>query len=460
MNIIGPNACRARRNTLGTTRVVFVGAAFLMANLASTILAGADLPAAPPRISHPLLVLKDAAGKNVLESGEPISTRQTCGGCHDYDFITDSFHFQQGKNEMNPKLLASHGIAPFNSSPGMFGKFSIIPNRQLTHAGVADRVGLRHEPAGVAHQVRRLPYGRGNLRGRPRRPPLPHPGGQGERAPRPQLHGQGPRLRQGRPLGLGQERGRRERLLPLSRAQGQPGRPTRSDGGRELPLGGQRDARRHGDRRQAGERLLHATTAPPSTRTARSRPRPSASPNPTLENCAQCHGFTAKNTTIIQPIQHADIMRGTEKAGWIYNGAKISDTVTPDIVGPGEDGLPLGRARGEGPDLHRLPFLAQQPRAHDPDRPDQEPQLPARHERHRRLPQAPGPQLRPRQHPARDGEHDAPRHHAGVSRTATTRRRATPSCRTRACTSRRWRARRATSPTSTSGPTAATSGAS
>ena len=46
-----------------------------------------------------------------------------------------------------------------------------------------------------------------------------------------------------------------------------------------------------------------------------------------------CHGFTARNTTVIQAIQHADIMRGTEKAGWIYNGAKISDTVSPKIVG-------------------------------------------------------------------------------------------------------------------------------
>ena len=55
--------------------------------------------------------------------------------------------------------------------------------------------------------------------------------------------------------------------------------------------------------------------------------------DPTLENCAQCHGFTARNTTTIQPIQHADIMRGTEKSGWIYNGAKISDTVSPNIVG-------------------------------------------------------------------------------------------------------------------------------
>jgi hypothetical protein len=47
----------------------------------------------PPRLPHPAITLKDAAGKNVLESGGPISPRKTCGGdCHDVDFIADSFH--------------------------------------------------------------------------------------------------------------------------------------------------------------------------------------------------------------------------------------------------------------------------------------------------------------------------------------------------------------------------------
>ena len=54
--------------------------------------------------------------------------------------------------------------------------------------------------------------------------------------------------------------------------------------------------------------------------------------DPAIENCAMCHGFTARNTPAIQHIQHADIMRGTEKSGWVYSGAKISDTVTPKIA--------------------------------------------------------------------------------------------------------------------------------
>jgi hypothetical protein len=100
-------------------------------------------PGGPPRalgkLAHPAVVLKDEAGRNVLETGKPISTRQSCGEkCHDYDFIAGSFHFQQGKSEMDRKALGSHGVASFNSSPGMFGKFSLIPNRQLTHAGITD----------------------------------------------------------------------------------------------------------------------------------------------------------------------------------------------------------------------------------------------------------------------------------------------------------------------------------
>ena len=128
MNNIGRTSGRTRRRLLlATARAFAVSTAFLVANLVSTIPAGADLPAEPPRIGHPPLVLKDASGKNVLETGEPISTRQTCGSCHDYDYITDSLHFQQGKNEMNPKLFGSHGVAPFNSSPGMSGSSPSSP---------------------------------------------------------------------------------------------------------------------------------------------------------------------------------------------------------------------------------------------------------------------------------------------------------------------------------------------
>lgn len=333
MNSIGRNACRARRGlALATTRVLAVSAAFLVANLASTIVRGAAPLAEPPRISHPLLVLKDAAGKNVLETGEPISTRQTCGGCHDYDFITDSFHFQQGKNEMNAKLLASHGIAPFNSSPGMFGKFSIIPNRQLTHAGLADvsdydmsqpewltKCGVCHTGGGISEV---------DLAGH--RFLTPEAKANGSLDPsytvRDRVSG---------------------KVVPWDWAKSGVAEsdcflchvPKASRGAR-------REAMTAGNFRWADNATLadtgivvkqandtftynHAAFNPDGTVKAEAL----GLSDPTLENCAQCHGFTAKNATVIQAIQHADIMRGTEKAGWIYNGAKISDTVTPNIVG-------------------------------------------------------------------------------------------------------------------------------
>ena len=36
---------------------------------------------------HPNFALLDADGKNVLDTGAPVSTMQTCGQCHDTEFI-------------------------------------------------------------------------------------------------------------------------------------------------------------------------------------------------------------------------------------------------------------------------------------------------------------------------------------------------------------------------------------
>jgi hypothetical protein len=133
---------RSKRKAVARS-LYLLGVAFLLAIVltlaAEAVDGGAPPPPVPSRLSHPAAALKDEAGRNVLITGKPISTRRTCGEkCHDYDFITNSFHFQQGKSEMDRNLLSSHGAAPFSSSPGMFGKFSIIPNRQLTHAGIQD----------------------------------------------------------------------------------------------------------------------------------------------------------------------------------------------------------------------------------------------------------------------------------------------------------------------------------
>lgn len=286
-----------------------------------------------PKLAHPAIVLKDETGRNVLESGKPISTRKTCGGdCHDYDFITNSFHFQQGKSEMDSQLLKSHGIAPYNSSPGMFGKFSLIPNRQLTHLDIKDtadadmsqpewltKCGGCHTGGGISEY---------DLQGHKFLTP------------------------EGKPIGpLDPSYTIRDRetgqIVPWDWQKSGSAEadcflchvPKANRGARrkEMASGNFRWANNATltetgilTRQENGE-FKYNRAAFNADGTV--KPEMLDLSDPTLENCAMCHGFTARNATKIQVIQYADIMRGTEKAGWIYNGAKISDTVSPDIVG-------------------------------------------------------------------------------------------------------------------------------
>lgn len=284
------------------------------------------------KLPHPAIALKDEDGHNVLESGKPISTRHTCGDCHDYDFIANSFHFQQGKSEMNRDLLAAHSIAPFNQSPGMFGKFSILPNRQLAATDLLNasdfdmsqpewltKCGVCHTGGGISEY---------DLQGRRFLTPEAKPSGLLD--PSYSIRDR----EKGQVVPWDWEKsGIAEADCFLCHT------PKANRGARKKEMAA-------GDFRWANNATL-ADTGIVSTqengkfaynRAAFNKDGTVKSEildlsDPTLENCAQCHGFTAKNTTTIQPIQHADIMRGTEKSGWIYNGAKISDTVSPNVVG-------------------------------------------------------------------------------------------------------------------------------
>lgn len=74
----------------------------------------------------PPFPLRDEAGKIINPAANPqvsapYSPRQTCGakGCHDYDKITQGFHFQQGKGEAVPKEFAAR--FQWTTSPGNYG---------------------------------------------------------------------------------------------------------------------------------------------------------------------------------------------------------------------------------------------------------------------------------------------------------------------------------------------------
>lgn len=84
---------------------------------------------------HPSFALLDQNGENVLESGGPLSTMQTCGQCHDTDFIAShSFHADLGMSERYPAGSAPSG-RPWDSSTGPYGGWNPLLYRYLSPSG-------------------------------------------------------------------------------------------------------------------------------------------------------------------------------------------------------------------------------------------------------------------------------------------------------------------------------------
>ncbi len=78
---------------------------------------------------HPTFALLDKNGENVLKSGEPLSTMQTCGQCHDTEFIQNhAFHSDLGLSD-----YAQDGEV--NASSGTFGKWDPLTYRFLSQKG-------------------------------------------------------------------------------------------------------------------------------------------------------------------------------------------------------------------------------------------------------------------------------------------------------------------------------------
>ena len=109
---------------------------------------------------HPAVPFLDEAGQNVLESGNPVSTMNTCGSCHDTDFIADhSYHVSVGSDNLRSPGQTSTGRA-WDISAGYFGSWNSIEYRYLSPQG-DERVdlttpdwirlyGLRHVGGGPA----------------------------------------------------------------------------------------------------------------------------------------------------------------------------------------------------------------------------------------------------------------------------------------------------------------------
>ena len=78
--------------------------------------------------SHEKIVLRGFDGSPLtLESNLPYSPKKTCGICHDYNRITNGYHFQQGRTDGTRKIITSDTYDlkyPWSLSSGLFGKYS------------------------------------------------------------------------------------------------------------------------------------------------------------------------------------------------------------------------------------------------------------------------------------------------------------------------------------------------
>ena len=95
----------------------------------------AATPAVQVSTIHPNIAFLDQDGSNVLDSGQPVSTIQTCGQCHDTDFITShSFHSDLGLSSFTQPGQVPNGRA-WDQSNGYFGKWNPLTYRFLTPEG-------------------------------------------------------------------------------------------------------------------------------------------------------------------------------------------------------------------------------------------------------------------------------------------------------------------------------------
>ncbi len=93
------------------------------------------LAAVPAAAQHPRIYLLDADGDfidpiNDQNATAPFSIKQTCGMCHDYDVITQGYHFQMGWEVVSDDYGVAEG-RPWSLSNGLMGRWYPYAFRQL-----------------------------------------------------------------------------------------------------------------------------------------------------------------------------------------------------------------------------------------------------------------------------------------------------------------------------------------
>jgi ssDNA-binding Zn-finger/Zn-ribbon topoisomerase 1 len=93
-------------------------------------------------VAHIPIPLLDEQGAHVLQSGKAYSSRQSCGGCHDYESITHSFHFETGRDEASDDYGRMRGLDQL-VSPGYFGGYNCMGSNN------PERTAKKHNASAV-----------------------------------------------------------------------------------------------------------------------------------------------------------------------------------------------------------------------------------------------------------------------------------------------------------------------
>ena len=143
------------RRTIG---LLLLGGAVAIAG--SSALAAGATSAKQGSPLHPVFPLLDASGANVLDSGLPVSTMETCGACHDAAYIAEhNSHAQAGLGSITAPGSTATG-RPWEFSDGYYGAWDPLVYRALSlpgddtlDLGTADWMrtyGARHVGGGPA----------------------------------------------------------------------------------------------------------------------------------------------------------------------------------------------------------------------------------------------------------------------------------------------------------------------
>ncbi len=102
----------------------------LAVGIGTALAAPEPAPTQQASVLHPNFVLLDKNRVNVLESGEAISTMQTCGQCHDTEFIeSHAFHADLGLSDYTASTET------WDASTGTFGQWNPLTYRFLSQSG-------------------------------------------------------------------------------------------------------------------------------------------------------------------------------------------------------------------------------------------------------------------------------------------------------------------------------------